>query len=181
MTTFAPPAGMTVWHQGRLDGIEEGPWTGEPDKAQWVDRATDLDCLIVRTRAGALCGYVGIPSTHRLHGADYDDVDVDVHGGLTFSDLCDEDRPEGICHVPLPGRDPNVWWLGFDCAHAFDVMPAFEETMRKVRAETAPIFASMPELPSWPGDTYKDFPYVIAEVTRLAAQLAVLATTADTP
>lgn len=37
-----------------------GPWDGEPDKMQWTDPATGLDCLIVRNTLGALCGYVGV-------------------------------------------------------------------------------------------------------------------------
>ena len=33
------------------------------------------------------CGYIGVPKGHLWHGMDYDDLrDVDVHGGLTWSD-----------------------------------------------------------------------------------------------
>lgn len=34
-------------------------------------------------------GYVLIPEDSPLHGKDYNDIDVDVHGGLTFSELVD--------------------------------------------------------------------------------------------
>jgi len=67
-----------------------GPWDDEPDKVQWIDKETDLDCLIVRNRGGALCGYVGVPPSHPWFEKGYDDVDVSVHGGLTFSDTCNE-------------------------------------------------------------------------------------------
>src|SRR5215831_16238351 len=70
-----------------------GPWDQEPDKCQWIDEATGLDCMALRNRMGAWCGYVGIPPEHPLHGLDYDDVgtwDFEVHGGLTFADRCDE-------------------------------------------------------------------------------------------
>lgn len=73
----------------------DGPWAAEPDKRQWLDEATGLPCLIVRGPSGALCGYVGVPRGHPCHGKHYDAVyeiveDLDIHGGLTFSDLCAE-------------------------------------------------------------------------------------------
>lgn len=67
---------------------DEGAWQQEPDKKQWRDKATDLPCLIVRGPSGGLCGYVGVSPSHPLHGKDYDAVDVDVHGGLTFANGC---------------------------------------------------------------------------------------------
>lgn len=67
-----------------------GPWHSEPDKKQWQDEETGLPCLIVRGPVGALCGYVGVPAAHPYHGKDYNDVAVDVHGGLTFADFCAE-------------------------------------------------------------------------------------------
>lgn len=88
-----------------------GPWMQEPDKMQWVDEATGLDCLIVRNNAGALCGYVGVPESHPWHGVDYSqclhtprceeswcgnspESHITVHGGLTFADRCNEASPE---------------------------------------------------------------------------------------
>jgi hypothetical protein len=67
-----------------------GPWKQEPDKKQWKDEATGLACLIVRGPSGSLCGYVGVERGHPAHGAGYDDVDVKVHGGLTFASGCAE-------------------------------------------------------------------------------------------
>ena len=111
-----------------------GEWDGEPDKVQWKDEATGLDCLANRQSSGGhWCGYVGLPPGHRFHGKDYDDVKFDneddpypnVHGGLTFSEECDEaDAPcRGICHVAAPGEPEKLWWLGFDCAHSGDLSP----------------------------------------------------------
>jgi hypothetical protein len=91
----------------------EGPWQDEPDKRQWQDEATGLPCLVVRNRGGALCGYVGVPAGHPCFEVDYDDVygtynedytertsgplpDLEVHGGLTFSDFC---APDGRASV----------------------------------------------------------------------------------
>lgn len=61
------------------------PWDNEPDKVQWIDPATDLDCLAVRNPIGAWCGYVGVPNDHPYYGQPYDDIPVSVHGGLTFA------------------------------------------------------------------------------------------------
>lgn len=136
-----------------------GPWHDEPDKVQWVDKATGYAALAVRNHFGAWCGYVGIPEGHPLYGRDYDDVDnVDVHGGLTYAAPCQEEAVEGhgICHIPEPGHPDNVWWLGFDCGHAFDYQPRW------------PVL-DMPHLHD--GEVYRDLAYVQEECERLAAQL----------
>lgn len=55
------------------------------------------------------CGYVGVPLNHLLAGIDYDNLDIEVHGGLTFSAKGDGNIwPE------------NYWWFGWDYAHAGD-------------------------------------------------------------
>ena len=105
-----------------------GAWQDEPDKIQWLDPDTALPCLIVRGPVGALCGYVGVTRAHPLYGRHYRNVDLDVHGGLTFSNGCDhENESTGICHVPSAGEPDNVWWFGFDCAHAFDALPKIRQ------------------------------------------------------
>ncbi len=133
-----------------------GPWDGEPDKVTWVDPATDLDCMIRRGGGGAWCGYVGVPPGHPWHGKDYDDCPADVHGGLTYSGLCDDEGDErsAICHVPEPGRPVNVWWLGFDCGNSCDVMPGRDYTY------------------DW--GTYRDEAYVRAETLSFAQQAAAV-------
>ena len=150
----------------------DGPWQEEPDKVQWVDPATDLDCLMVRApMTGAWCGYVGVPPGHPAHGKDYQSVDVVAHGGLTYADTCQEDAVEGfgVCHIPLPGREPDVWWLGFDCAHAFDLAPAHRARMRE-RDLPAHLLDSMAVT-----EVYRDRTYVAMVVETLAAQLHAMA------
>lgn len=144
----------------RRESLPRGPWTEEPNKATWVDDETDLDCMIVRNRAGALCGYVGVPPEHPLHGVDYgqyNKVSVLVHGDLTYSDSCQEEGT--ICHVPLEGRSHDIWWFGFDCGHADDLVPAFVEL-------DSPLLNS---------GIYRNWEYVVNEVTDLARQLKELA------
>lgn len=134
-----------------------GAWDGEPDKVQWIDPTTGLDCLIVRGPSGALCGYVGVDDSHPWHGKEYSasEIDVSVHGGLTFSDPCAEtgDESAHVCHVAAPGRADHVWWFGFDCAHAWDVSPKYDRQMRGWEA------------------SYKEIGYVRQQVEHLAAQI----------
>lgn len=140
-----------------------GPWQDEPDKKQWQDEATGLPCLIVRNSGGALCGYVGVPHEHAMHGQDYNIPDVDVHGGLTFAKGCGhgDDPAKGICHIPGAGEPDDVWWFGFDCAHGYDVRPASEARDRARGWESLRDAYAV----------YRDLGYVTREVTKLAEQL----------
>lgn len=157
-------------------GWAAGAWQDEPDKAQWVDAATGLDCLIVRNPGGALCGYVGLPPQHPWHGKGYSeclmrdctdefcyehspDGRARVHGGLTFSAACSTggDESRGICHVPLAGRPHDVWWFGFDCAHSGDLMPSYDHLYPQ------------------PSAVYRDVEYVRGQCADLARQLAAVA------
>ena len=142
----------TVVHTVDKSTWPVGPWTNEPDKQQWQDPATGLACMIVRNDdSGNLCGYVGVPPGHSQHGANYNDVEADVHGGLTYGAVC----RGSVCHIPEPGQPDDVYWLGFDCAHLGDLSPNMIR-----RGYT------------FQGDVYRDFGYDRAECTRLAAQLA---------
>lgn len=156
-----------------------GPWHEEPDKIQWPDPATGLPCLVVRNRLGALCGYVGVGPTHPWYGVDCSqgcynencsganpETQIDVHGSLTFSGHCQGD-PEGwtVCHLTEPGEPDDVWWFGFDCAHAWDLVPAMIARERQMG------------LPPIRGENtiYRTLEYVRGEVASLARQLARVA------
>lgn len=148
----------------------DGPWANEPDKVQWVDEATGLDCLMVRHEGwGHWCGYVGVPKEHPFYGQSYWDVglDVDVHGGFTFTNSCDEDAEEGhgICHIPEPGRPGDVWWMGFDFHHIDDFAPGLQARMKSIDG-------ILPDVGSLQGDHYWTREEVAAEVISVAAQLA---------
>ena len=150
---------------------------------QWQDEATKLPCLIVRNRAGALCGYVGITSNHPWFELEYDDaldgsMDTDytkptperlitVHGGLTFSNSCQPttDESHGICHLPEPGEPDHVWWFGFDCSHCNDYSPMMDK------------YHSNP-LPGQ--NVYRTISYVQSQCASLAKQLLHWQTNAPT-
>lgn len=166
-----------------------GPWDDEPDKVQWVDPATGLDCLVVRNHFGSLCGYVGVPAGHPAYGVPYDEPDVEVHGGLTFADTCSGESADGqpsagICHVPEPGRPHDVYWLGFDCGHAFDFQPGMRAMEMRVMPDLLERFdknkpydheAVMKTTDEWGTERYRTLDYVRAEISDLAEQLAALA------
>lgn len=146
---------MKTWNNIDKKDWPRGEWDDEPDKAHWINGEVNLDCLIVRGPSGALCGYVGVPEGHPCFQKDYDSIDVDCHGGLTFADLCREADDPGrhICHEKECAANDKVWWLGFDCAHAWDVAPKYDHSFG---------YDSM----------YRSFSYVKDEVNNLAKQLA---------
>ena len=177
-----------------VDGLkpqEEGPWLGEADKIAWRDAATGYECIIMRdTRGGYLSGYVGVPSSHPLYGFEHEavplDLEIDVHGGLTYAAVCERgpsperreipDEARRICHVSrtAPRYEPtrhatdyrvqhdDAWWLGFECNHVYDLVPGHRDhRMRFLAPET--------------GAVYRDERYVYDEVVHLAAQLRAIA------
>lgn len=85
-----------------------------PVKPYKVEREWEyagLKCAVVQAREqGHRCGYVRIPPGHPDHGKPYDDINVEVHGGLTYAN--DE---------PCVEADGRGYWVGFDCAHAGDM------------------------------------------------------------
>lgn len=118
MTPFAPPA---------VKSLPPGPWEIEPNLVEF--EAHGLACCVMRMSGGNLNGYVRVPPA--LHGLSSDsliavpygsihiinspvrvsriyDV-IEVHGGITYA--------RGTM---------GDWWVGFDTAHADDIIPACE-------------------------------------------------------
>ena len=151
----------------------EGPWTAEPDKVQWLDDTTDLDCLAVRNR-GFWCGYVGVQHGHPAFGDNYQrhEGSIEVHGCLTFSGACQKtkDPATGVCHVPLPGRG-EVHWFGFDCAHSGDLDPSHIKCNEEFHARH-PEFGPYRDLA-----VYRTLDYVRSQCAKLARQLASMKVT----
>jgi hypothetical protein len=146
-------------HKVDRDGWDKGPWDDEPDRLTWRTVA-GLPALALRARSGNWCGYVAVPPGHPMHGKNYLEVSVEVHGGLTYSNRC----AGHICYVPEPGEPDDVHWFGFDCAHSYDVRPADAAFWRK-RGED-PMRCE--------GSAYRDIAYVRAECESLARQFAVV-------
>lgn len=72
-------------------------------------------------------GYVLLPKEHPWYGMEYEEIPVDIHGGLTYTGYW-EDAPEQA--------DREKWWIGFDCAHHGDTrhnrneLWVYDETIR---------------------------------------------------
>ena len=83
-----------------MDKLDPPLFNGVPIIKEWIYRG--LPCRVIHTRL-SYCGYVGIPKEHPMAKFPYYEIDIEVHGGITF-----REEAEGII------------WYGFDCAHAGD-------------------------------------------------------------
>ena len=143
----------------------DGPWVDEPDKVQWQDKATGLPCLARRGQFGGLCGYVGVSPGHPAYGKRYNDVYVDVHGGLTYAAKCSHgEEDKSICHIPGDGEPDDVWWLGFDCGHYMDFSPGLVPVDHPT--------LGLGKLSSFEKLEYRTLDFVQNECRRLAKQLS---------
>lgn len=91
-------------------------------------------------------------------------VDVDVHGGLTFSKL-----------EPCEHSDGVGWWFGFDCAHlgdaCIDIKALQHELSQEAREELARAARIAPSMTR--GHFWLQYE-VEKETERLAEQLAII-------
>lgn len=132
------------------------PWDTEPDELDF--EAYGLSCALRRGPRRTWCGYVGLPTTHPLHGVDWSDPSVpweefEVHGDVTWTD-----NYAGSDHTKTEG----LWWVGFDCGHKNDLIPDM------VTLEDYPL---LPDVGTAWG-TYRTMEYAKQECERLAKQLA---------
>jgi len=75
------------------------------------------------TTSGWGNGYVRLPETHPYYGADYNDIPVEVHGGLTFG--------EHLSKCPIFN---SGFWVGFDTMHNIETRTSWPK--ERVQAET---------------------------------------------
>jgi hypothetical protein len=143
-----------------------GEWVEEADKIRWEYRG--IECLITRTFlhesaeydlafGGHLCGYISLPLDHPWASKEWDDIDCDVHGGITFSQESDGWRQ-----------------IGFDCAHFRDLVPSMHLVDRENRADFSakhPGAAALRDLfREMSPDTYKNVAFVIKQCESLVDQ-----------
>jgi len=80
---------------------------GIQTEAEW--QHAGLKCYILKhPEMGAYNGYVILPAGHPDHGKGYDDIEVEVHGGLTYA-AWESGR-----------RNGGPWTVGFDTLHSQD-------------------------------------------------------------
>lgn len=152
-----------------------GEWVEELDEVRFVHKG--IECRIIRIAGpeldenrygGHLCGYIKVPKDHVCYGKGYDDIEIDVHGGLTYSEIDQEN------HNYLP---PEGHWIGFDCVHAGDYHPSVEY-MKKTMPELIEIERKSKERLKKFGmnenifqNTYKNINYCIQECKSVVEQL----------
>lgn len=151
-----PPRPQTqpnLTREEKLERFGEGPWLDEPDYLDWMRR--DLHCVLTRhAELGHFLGYVGVPETHPFFGKTGARVEGIVHapGGITYSAGC------AYC---------GVWWFGFDCMHALDLVPAVQKAIGSIFRPG--MGGRLRELV-----TYKSFAFVRDAVDVLAVQLLMI-------
>lgn len=156
-------------------GWPPGLWDEEPDRAYWHDATTGLPCLASRSpTSGAWCGYVAVKQDHPWYGLDHQaDAlnDLDVHGGLTYSDCQGVGPTQPYAdHIELW----NSWWFGFDCAHCYDVLPMWLAHYNVIAQHY------LAQITSRGWNQYRTLEYVQGQCTLLAAQF-VAATSCPRP
>jgi hypothetical protein len=132
------------------EGWGKGPWDDEPDEIEWTT-AVGFRGLIMRAEIGHLSGYVAVPRGHPCYDKPRGELHFDVHGGVTYAHRETDEQS-----VPRADRSEDLYWIGFDCCHSQDLVPAvFSRMPERVRS----LF------------TYRDVAFVREHVERLAAQL----------
>lgn len=61
--------------------------------------------------------YIRIPKGHRYYKKHYDDINIDCHYGLTFSE-------DNLAFNPINIQDS--WWIGWDYAHCNDQIGSYK-------------------------------------------------------
>lgn len=87
----------------------------------WFDEGLKITILSLRSHFTA---YIGIHLSHPLAGKSYDDLPINAHGGLTYSNEGDDE--------PL---EKGYWWYGWDYAHAGDYHYPGEDMIEKYKEE----------------------------------------------
>ncbi len=134
-------------------------WEIELDHYHFMNVETGYAIVIKRhPRLKHLCGYVSLVAHHPLFNKSHMENDVfdkfDVHGGVTFTGTFDGEHNSN--------DKLKLFLVGFDCAHAGDLIPNMSEELRKDKLEVC-------------GDeVYRDINYVILECIKLAKQLKTM-------
>jgi len=133
------------------DPWPSGEWDEEPDAVEWIENG--WRCLIVRHGVnGHLNGYVGVPIGHAAHGLADNELNLQVHGGVTYAS---PNAPASWLDELTVVTTPGLWWVGFDTGHLTDKSPGLERFIGGVGS----------------GGTYKTVDYCRAEIVRMIYEL----------
>jgi hypothetical protein len=129
------------------------PWEYEPDLYEWTYRG--IECVARRNLThGAWCGYVDVPrEVWSIFKVDDDhslDDRIDVHGGVTYAEN---------------SLDKDAFRVGFDCAHAHDLLPKVHpnKNLATHLKEKSGLVVE--------DEVYRDLAFVIAECESMVDQI----------
>lgn len=114
-------------------------------------------CVVALMHLGHRCGYVALPKGSEYYGEEYNDIDLDCHGGLTYSDF----------GYPL---DDGNYYIGFDCSHCGDGKDL--DALRKYfpNDKSIEVYAEMESMFGSDGEI-RDIEYVKSELINIVDQL----------
>ena len=163
--------------------VPDGKWIAVEGGGTYKDH----EYIIVLNKSGHRCGYVAIPPEHPYSQTpeqertfmggrpykhwDYDSLDIDVHGGLTF--MSPEHGLKDLLTVPC-----NDMWVGFDCGHHGDMCDVkmfkkyFGEEELKQKES---FFSAMNHTDINLGQTIKEYGYVEEQCQHIIDQLIQVA------
>lgn len=146
----------------KLKWFGRGEWVEEPDRVIFYHKG--IRCRVARTAlgtfAGHLCGYCALPLGHPWVGKEADDIDADIHGGITCSGITDE----------------GDYVIGFDCAHFADLIPSSEQLMFRLKTLKSEFSANFLEsldtlTPAFAQKKYRNLDFVMEQCRLLADQV----------
>jgi len=114
-------------------------------------------CLILGLNNGYRWGYVVLDNEHKYSNVNYNDIPVNVHGRLTYSE-------KNLLDIIL-----DKWIIGFDCAHAGDGKDM--DLIKELASDEMIEFYTNINKRLGPYETVKDNEYVKNELISLVDQL----------
>jgi len=114
---------MSMSAEGVIDAYN---LAGLPEPIVIVENKWFTENPIFKTKRGWGNGYVKIVPGHKFYDKRYEDIDVKVNGGITFSEHIKDDSIFGS----------KGYWIGFDTSHYGDTLEkwrkeeVYNETLR---------------------------------------------------
>jgi hypothetical protein len=164
--------------------VPEGNWVAVEGGGTY----RDYEYLIILNTLGHRCGYVALPPEHKYSKTpseerksrvsdkiykhwDYDSLDIECHGGLTF--MSPKNALKNLLDIPC-----DDIWIGFDCGHFNDKCDT--EAFRKYFGEEEfnkkeSFFKCMNHADIDIGRTVKKYEYVEMECQSIIDQLIQVA------
>lgn len=149
---------IKLTQEEKREAFGEGPWVYESDFRKIFPKG--LPCRVIRVIreevsgqyfGGHFCGYLELPESLFSVERSFLEERLSVHGGITYDEI-----------------SRNKRWIGFDCAHAGDLVPSLHK------------FGADPVSPFFKND-YKTEHFVIEELRSLAKQVRRVEAVYDLP